>query len=224
MSRNQIWGGQLISRITFTFYPSIKTSINPWYRHQRNDIFLGLNLKIFNLQCLHYLISYLSVRGVITSLGVFPRYSCQYRNSASQIFAKQSPSVSSHLRHQLVVGCVRNHLCRSWDCHMKAKEDSILFRIILLTTSLEWTSIVQIVITFEFVIDLVNKDCPHFLSFSFWEWAKEESDEVVEHPDLLLVVVLEGALVALLQPPKWLGHLIGPGNLSSCQGNLDRLW
>ena len=120
--------------------------------------------------------------------------------------------------------CMRIHLCRSWDCHMKAKEDSILFRIILLTTSLEWTSIVQIVITFEFVIDLVNKDCPHFLSFSFWEWAKEESDEVVEHPDLLLVVVLEGALVALLQPPKWLGHLIGPGNLSSCQGNLDRLW
>ena len=164
------------------------------------------------------------MRGVITSLGVFPRYSCQYRNSASQMLAKQSPSVSSHLKHQWVLVCLRNHLCRSCDCHMKAKEDSILFRIILLTTSLEWTSIVQIVITFEFLIDLVNKRFSYFLSFSFWEWSKKESDEVVEHPDLLLVVVFEGALVALLQTTKGLGHLIGPGNLSSCQGNLDRLW
>ena len=40
---------------------------------------------------------------------------------------------------------------------MKAKEDSILFRIILLTTSLEWTSIVQIVITLEFMFYEVNK-------------------------------------------------------------------
>ena len=52
---------------------------------------------------------------------------------------------------------VGRDLCRSWDCHMKAKEDSILFRIILLTTSLEWTSIVQIVITLEFMFYEVNK-------------------------------------------------------------------
>ena len=39
----------------------------------------------------------LSVKGVMTKRGVFPRYSWLYRNWASQMFAKQSSSTLSHL-------------------------------------------------------------------------------------------------------------------------------
>ena len=44
--------------------------------------------------------SHLSVSGVMTKRGVFPRYSWLYRNCASQMFAKQSSSTLSHLNVQ----------------------------------------------------------------------------------------------------------------------------
>ena len=45
-------------------------------------------------------VSHLSVSGVMTRRGVFPRYSWLYRNCASQMFAKQSSSTLSHLHVQ----------------------------------------------------------------------------------------------------------------------------
>ena len=108
---------------------------------------------------------HLSVRGVMTRRGVQPRYSCQYRNWASHMLAKQSSSTLSHL--EIFVLPYKNlpHRCLSWDCQLKDWEESILWLIILLTfdrtfifvqhqqqqqeltTSRECTSIVQIVIT-----------------------------------------------------------------------------
>ena len=126
--------------------------------------------------------------------------------------------------HDILQGLVKaQYRCRSWDCQLNAKEDSILLRIILLTTSLEWTSIVQIVITFQVSLwSDVNTEIPYFLPLSFWKRAKKEGDEVVEHPNLLLVVVLERALVTLLKTTKRLRHLVRPRNLRSSQGHLSR--
>jgi len=79
--------------------------------------------------------NYLSVSGVITSRGVFPRYSCWYRNCASQIFAKQSFSLSSQR-------------WRNCDNQVNAWEFSTFCDISLPTTSRLCTSIVQIVMIF----------------------------------------------------------------------------
>ena len=46
--------------------------------------------------------SHLSVSGVMTKRGVFPRYSWLYRNCASQMFAKQSSSTLSHLKNRKI--------------------------------------------------------------------------------------------------------------------------
>ena len=163
MLRIQMWVGQLISKITITFYPSIKTSINQWYHQQSNDNRPDIRFWVLSsniLQPIHYFY-------------ILPiREGCYHKSRrVSQIFVPVTELgvtdvceaiLLRRVPPQTSVSWVGNHLCRSWDCHMKAKEDSILFRIILLTTSLEWTSIVQIVITFKFVIDLVNKDFTTF--------------------------------------------------------------
>lgn len=104
-----------------------------------NETIIIQNTLHNNYLCLHfegqYEHIYLSVNGVITRRGVFPRYSWEYLNCASQIFAKQSFSLSSHL-------------CRNCDSQAKAWELSTLVVIILVTTSLACTSMVQIVMIF----------------------------------------------------------------------------
>ena len=55
---------------------------------------------------------------------------------------------------------------------------------------------------------LVTVAMVHLLSLSLVEGAKEAGDEHVELPDLLLVVILQGVLVALLQPREGCAHLM----------------
>ena len=50
--------------------------------------------------------------------------------------------------------------------------------------------------------------CSDLLAVALAEVAKEEDDKSVELRDLLLVVVLQGVLVALLQPVEGVVHLI----------------
>ena len=60
----------------------------------------------------------------------------------------------------------------------------------------------------------------HLLSISLAEVAQEQTYEGVELPDLLLVVILQGVLVALLQSAKRVVHLRRPKDLSAGQSNL----
>ena len=55
----------------------------------------------------------------------------------------------------------------------------------------------------------------HLLSISLAEVAEEQTYEGVELPDLLLVVILQGILVALLQSAKRVVHLRRPKDLSA---------
>ena len=74
-----------------------------------------IRLENYNQKTLYYLnqtTTYRSVSGVMTSLGVQPRYSYEYLNWASQMLAKAWFSLSSHRR-------------RSWRNHMNASALSI---------------------------------------------------------------------------------------------------
>ena len=59
------------------------------------------------------ILEYLSVSGVINSLGVLPRYSYEYINSASHMLAKQCFFSSSHLWGEAIKKSIGSyiHLC-----------------------------------------------------------------------------------------------------------------
>ena len=100
------------------------------------------------------------------------------------------------------------HLCLSWDCQLKDCEESILWPIILLTfkrnqnlcrsniqeltTSREWTSIVQIVITWRATMQRsIYQLSSNLLTISSRQISQEQRDEVVELDDLLLIIILQ---------------------------------
>ena len=58
------------------------------------------------------------------------------------------------------------------------------------------------------------------LTVSLGEVTQQHGDEVVELLDLLLVVVLEGVLVAFFQPTKRHVDFCGPPDLGACQRHL----
>ena len=61
-----------------------------------------------------------------------------------------------------MISCLLNaHLCLSCDCHMKARTDSILLEMSLPTTSLECTSMVQMVMIF--CLSPFGRRLKHFL-------------------------------------------------------------
>lgn len=62
---------------------------------------------------------------------------------------KKNQGTSSSIRNKNYFNLKLNsYLCLSWDCHINAKADSIFWEISLATTSLEWTSMVHMVMIF----------------------------------------------------------------------------
>ena len=134
-------------------------------------------------------LSHLSVNGVMTSLGVFPRYSWLYRNSASQMFAKQSSSFLSHLQtcclskvvvaviviavvnliriNPVYIASIHIDLCLSWDCQAKAALDSTF----LLTTSRLsiWSNTTS---TYLIIPPTTSRECTSIVQIVITWWFK----------------------------------------------------
>ena len=131
-------------------------------------------------------LSHLSVNGVMTSLGVFPRYSWLYRNSASQMFAKQSSSFLSHLQtcclskvvvavivivvvllYPVFIVSLHIDLCLSWDCQAKAALDSTF----LLTTSRLsiWSNTTS---TYLIIPPTTSRECTSIVQIVITWWLK----------------------------------------------------
>ena len=72
-------------------------------------------------------------------------------------------------------------------------------------------------------VDVDGADGHDFLAVALGQGAQEEGDQVVELGNLLLVVVLDGVLVALLQLAEGDPNLGRPPNLGSAQRDLSRV-
>jgi len=64
-------------------------------------------------------------------------------------------------------------------------------------------------------------DCHDLLSVSRRQLVDQHADELVQLLNLLLVVVLEGVLIALLKTGKGYVYLSSPPDLSAAQCNLS---